>query len=157
MRISIILIVVTLLSGCATSSLDVIAPGLIDKSDKNIVLLNSRDKYVRMFEKELRKRGFKIKKFASTKRVTELSKPDRMESYNDAEARYAIEINYRVNPGRRCFGGGAQFEYFIVELSDLKSNEIILVKEDSGFSEKCPPLSGKIFKGAADAISELWK
>ena len=66
------------------------------------------------------------------KNGSELVSPIRRESYNDAEARYAIEINYQVNAGRQCFGGGAMFTYFIVELSDLKSNEIIMVREDSG-------------------------
>jgi len=158
MKIIISVLLISFLTACATgSSLEVLAPELVDKTDKNIVILNVRDKYIRMLEKELRKKGFKIKKFASTKRVSELMKPTRVESYNNAEARYAIEVNYQVNAGRQCFGGGASFNYFIVELSDLKSNEIILIREDSGYSEKCPPLSGKIFENSANAINSLWK
>ena len=156
MKFLILMIFSVLLMGCATTSVDMIAPELIDKEDKNIVLLNSRDKYIRMFERELRKEGFKIKKFASVKNVGELVSPVRSESYNSAEARYGIEVNYQVNAGRQCFGGGAMFNYFIVELSDLRSNEIIMVREDSGYSEKCPPLSGKIFENAAKSVGSLW-
>ena len=57
--------------------LDIIAPEFIDKSDKNIVLLNSRDKYVRMLESELVKQGFKIKKFAFCQKWFRACQPDK--------------------------------------------------------------------------------
>lgn len=143
------------LISCTPHRVDIVSEAPKDLKEKAVVILNHRDRYVRMFERELKLRGFKIPAQASRQKVHEKVTNDKTVEYTEAEARIGITLNYSV--AASCFAGGGRFNYFSAEVIDFQTNEVVLMIEDSGYSEDCPPASGRIFGKAADAVNSLWK
>ena len=56
----------------------------------------------------------------------------------------------------RCLGGGYKFNHISADLVDAATNETILNVNGSGYSEKCPPVSGTIFSDIANAVNGAW-
>jgi len=132
------------------------APGPVDGS-QTVVVLGDRNEWTSLLEDELRARGLQMRRFASSARVGELTASDRLSIYDEASAPIALELDWNLDPGRRCFGGGHFFDRIRLEAIDLARNEVIMAATASGYSEKCFPMSGSIFGDFADAVVELWQ
>ena len=122
--------IIIMISGCGVAlNVERINPKLLDHSDKTLVFLNSHEWDMEL-QKALRKNGFSIKKFASQKIVQEKTTGTRKEIFREAGARYGLDYSYDM--ASYCFGGGALFRKFTVEISDLTTNDIILIIEKGG-------------------------
>jgi len=143
-----------LLSGCA-AGLRVDQISDIDSNEKVLVLMNETRWNVKI-RRELAKQGFQIKRFTSLKEI-EVKDGKRTETFNLAEARYGIT----VVPGTIvdwCLGGRAKkFGDFTVEITDLRTNDLVMVVEQGGWSDNCLVLSGNLFPDIADALRQNWK
>lgn len=146
--------IIIIISGCGVAlNVERINPKLIDHSDKTLVFLDSHEWDMEL-QKALRKNGFSIKKFASQKIVQEKTTGTRKEIFREAGARYGLDYSYDM--GDYCFGGGALFRKFTVEISDLTTNDIILTVEKGGYSEGCPGANGTLFSDLARTLSNEW-
>lgn len=159
MRLSLALLFIVLLSGCvSTKSMDILVEEKVE-APKVIAMSGTRAPWVYEIEKRLRNNGFEIKRMASQNVAVEEVSPKKTEAYNEASARFILHIDgYAPNTSMtRCFGGGYRFEYINAELIDVRTNETVMHYSNSGYSEKCPPLSGTIFGDISDAVSQVWE
>jgi hypothetical protein len=143
-----------MLSGCA-AGLRVDQISDVDSSEKVLVLMNETKWNVKL-RRELAKQGFQVKRFTSLKEV-EIKEGKRTETFNLAEARYGLT----VVPGTIvdwCLGGRAKkFGDFAVEITDLRTNDLVMVVEQGGWSDTCMGLFGNLFPDIAKALRQHWK
>ncbi|ROO26781.1 hypothetical protein [Salinisphaera orenii] len=106
----------------------------------------------------LAKRGFTVKRWASTSDVTRAKRPGSVEQFHAASTRYVlvIEGSAPLNWSERCFGGGYKFDHISADLVDTRENQTLLNVNGSGYSEGCPPMSGSIFHDIASAVDDVW-
>lgn len=128
-------------------------------SPKVIAFEGPRTPWVAPIIQELRKRGFKVKRWGSRRQSIEKTSSDKIEVYNEASTRYILYIDGSayLDQMNRCFGGGYKFVYINVDLVDVETNETIANYSDAGYSENCPPMSGSIFGDLADTVANAWK
>lgn len=109
-------------------------------------------------QNRLKQNGFKVLRWSSRTKVTEQTSPNRIETFNEAEARYILVIEGYApyDWANRCFGGGYKFSEISADLVDTKNNETILNVNGSGYSKNCPPMSGTIFADIANAVNAAW-
>ena len=127
--------------------------------DKKVIALSGqRFPWVVEIEQRLKSKGFTVLRYSSVQRVTEKA-PDKDVSYQQASARYVVQLNgfAPLEWAFRCMGGGYKFNYISAEVIDTKTNQSIYSFNDSGYSENCPPVSGSIFTDLVDGINGLWK
>ncbi|HMN15111.1 MAG TPA: hypothetical protein PKD55_22560 [Bellilinea sp.] len=157
MRALCALLVLTLV-GCASSGrVTRLADAQI--SGPRVIALDAPSApWVIDIQNELKARGFRVLRWSSRARVTERASADRIEQFNEAEARYVLVIDGYApyDWTTRCFGGGYNFSHISADLVDTKSNETILNVNGSGYSERCPPMSGTIFADIANAVDAAW-
>lgn len=148
-----ILLFLLILSGCA-------APLNIEKLEsftpdsKNFVLLNS-SRFDNKIRVAMAKKGFKILKFASTEKV--VSEGDQGEIariHNEAEARYGLTFYY--DQVDMCVTNSAKKINATFEISDLKTNGVLLVIEKGGWTEDCAYHKGGLFDDLSKILSENW-
>lgn len=156
---NIFLLALALLSGCASSGNVVMFDEVKIEGPKVIALSAPRAPWVIEIQNRLKAKGFTVKRWSSTKVVTEKVNEGRVETFNQAEARYVLAIEGYANYDsmHRCFGGGYQFSYISVDLIDVRTNETLLNVNGSGYSENCPPMSGTIFQDITNAVAGAWK
>ena len=121
--------------------------------------VNSGGPWMREIERRLQRSDFQVLRAASVNEAIEVS-GKKIIKYNEAATRYYLKIDADagVNLAEgRCFGGGFNFGYIYADLVDLQTNQTIASIESRGYSEKCPPLSGKIFTNITKMIVESWK
>ncbi|TKB90425.1 MAG: hypothetical protein E8D40_11775 [Nitrospira sp.] len=148
---------IVLVTGCATGHVVQVSEGKI-KGPRVIALDAPNAPWVVEVQNRLKTKGFRILRWSSRTRVTEQTASNRLEQFNEAEARYVLIINGYApyNWANRCFGGGYKFDHISVDLVDAKTNETILNVNGSGYSENCPPMSGSIFSDIASAVDAEW-
>lgn len=159
MRYSLITLFIVVLSGCvSTKSMDILVDEKFE-GPKIIAMSGTRAPWIYEIEKRLREKGFEIKRMASRNVSVEEVSPTKTEAYSEASARFVLHVDgYAPNTSMaRCFGGGYRFEYINAELIDVRNNETVTHYSNSGYSENCPPLSGKIFGDISGAVSQVWK
>ena len=147
-----------LLAGCAHNSTTVLSDKKIE-AEKVVALDAPRAPWVTDIETSLRKAGFRVLRWASQKKVTEGQGTGKVEQYQAASTRYVLVIDGQAftDPLNRCFGGGWKFSYLNADLVDTASNETVLSVTGSGFSENCPPLSGRLFTNISEALTNAWQ
>lgn len=146
------------LTGCATGRVVQVSDEKV--SGEKVIALNAPSaSWVIEIQSKLKERGFKVLRWSSRTRVTEQTSTSRLEQFNEAEARYVLVIDgfAPYDWANRCFGGGYKFSHISADLVDTKTNETILNVNGSGYSEKCPPMSGTIFSDIADAVDSAWR
>jgi hypothetical protein len=150
--------VLTLALGGCISQGQVYQAGESAEGPRVVALSGARAPWIFEIDRRLRGQGFKVLRWSSRTRVTEVTAPGRTEEYNEAEARYVLHVDgyARTDPMHRCFGGGYQFDYLNAELIDVQTNETMMHVSGRGFSEGCPPMSGTIFQDIADAVGNSW-
>ncbi|WP_442801409.1 hypothetical protein [Serratia rubidaea] len=158
-RLVILIFAAMALTGCAsTKSVDVMSTDKIS-GPKVIAISGDRGAWVFEIEKRIKKNGFTIKRAVSQKEVTQVEAPGRTATFNQATARYVLNIQGYApnNKMQRCYGGGYNFDYIDAELIDLVDNKTIFHYSNSGYSEGCQPLSGSIFGDISDLLNSSWK
>lgn len=161
MRLATIATFVLTLSACA-SPLKVtrISETPIDSSSRELVMLSNTpwDNSLRV---ALAKKRFAIKKFASAGVVKETIKTESRESSitaNMANARYALTMSGTERDN--CIVNDSVKLHASLEISDIKTNEVIAVIEKSEWTGSCglTAVSGPfLFEQIADAVDSLWK
>ncbi|MEY8198570.1 MAG: hypothetical protein RPS47_04960 [Colwellia sp.] len=141
------------LFGCA-------APLTVDKlqdfipSSKIIVLLESTRFDVKI-RKALAKQGFKTLKFSTLNRVvSEGNEGEIARLYNEAEARYGLTFYWE--PLDRCVVNASKKINGTFEISDLKTNEVLLIIEQGGWSDDCAYHEGTLFNDLAKSLRDNW-
>jgi len=152
------IVVSVVLVGCAHNTITVFVNEKI-KGPKVIVLDAPRTPWRAQIEIRIRKSGFKVLHWASTRRVREQVSDARSEEFNKATTRYVLVVDGQalMDPMYRCFGGGFDFNYLNAELVDVQSNETIFIVSGSGFSEGCQPMSGKLYSNIVSALENAWE
>jgi hypothetical protein len=147
MKAQTVLIVALLLNGCA-------APLQVSKfndfnpqSDRLILISKSPwDVDLRL---ALTKRQFTVLRFASQATVIkENDNKTEAEVFDKAEARYGITVYYDV-VDRDLFSAKRKLDVTL-EISDLKSNEVVMVIKKGGWSHR-------VFDELADELRRNWK
>ena len=146
------------LAGCATGTKTV----LVDKkiTEPKVIALDApRTPWVVEIESQLRRKGYKVLRWASQKRIKERVSESRTEEFREASARYVLSIDgfAPLDVMHRCMGGGYNFQYITAELIDTNTNETIVTISGSGYSENCPPLSGTVFTDIISGIDSVWQ
>jgi hypothetical protein len=159
LRTLIITIGIVALSGCASSGRVVQLSDVPIVGPKVIALDAPSAPWVIEIQNKLKQKGFKVLRWSSRTRVSEQATSNRIETFNEAEARYVLVIDGYApyDWANRCFGGGYRFSHISTDLVDVATNQTILNVNGSGYSENCPPMSGTIFTDIANAVSEAWK
>lgn len=132
-----------------------LTPTTAFEGPREIAFMGTRTDVERSLEDSLRALGFRIKRFASTTRVTAPTGTGQLEAYNQSASRYAIEVDADVLD--RCFGGGFRFTSLRVDVVDTRQNEVVLSLKSKGYSEKCQPMSGTIFGDISRSIAAAWQ
>ena len=151
-----LLSIALLMVGCVTQTQVTQFEEFIPQS-KTFVLLSPKHELDNELRKELSKRGFKIKKFASTvTRIDSNKIGTRSEIYKPAEARYGLYFS--TNIVTECAWGGWLIDGAEIEITDLETNEVLLVLENRGMKEhQCVGYAyDQIFTIFGDALSEAW-
>ncbi|MBO9484714.1 hypothetical protein [Salinisphaera sp. G21_0] len=154
LRSTLVFPLILLLTGCA-AGLRVDQIAAIDSSQKDLVLMTGT-RWDTKIRRELAKQGFRVKRFTSVKEI-EVSNSNVKETFNLADARYGLT----VIPGRPvdwCVGGRAiKFSDFSLEVTDLKTNDLVMIVEQGGWTDTCLGLYGDLFPDLAKALRANWK
>lgn len=161
-----LIIATVFLAACASGlSVHKFEDAKIDPNDKTLVLLNE-SKWSSNFRLELAKVGFKIKKFASRQNVRKnivtesasgLVEDER--SYREAEARYGITLIQKSQVDWCPFNDNIKAN-FSLEVSDLKTNDVVMIIEKGNWTGLCGPFSIRskyVFEELAEELSNNWK
>lgn len=157
-RAFLCVIVTFFLVGCAHNDLTVMSNRKI-AAPKIIALDAPQAPWAVQIELQLRKAGFKVLRYSSTKNVTQKVSDARSEQYREASTRYVLVVagSAPVDNMHRCFGGGYNFDFITAELVDTDENETLFNVTASGYSENCPPMSGHIYASIAKATLNAWQ
>jgi len=117
-------------------------PVLTSQVDYNAITIKASPfgPWVTSIKERLAKRGVSVKSYSST-----------------AKTKFVLHLNANAPTGfwHNCFGGGYQFDYYIAELIDSTTNEVISSVEDKGFSEGCQPLSGTMYTDTVNMVGTV--
>ena len=132
-----------------------------DKIDApKIIAVNVTDggPWMREIEVRLKKEGFRVLRAAGVNEAIEVD-GQKIIRYNEASTRYFLLVDAMaaVDWYHRCFGGGFNFDFINADIIDLSSNETLASINSRGYSENCPPMSGKIFTNITKMVIDSWK
>ncbi len=156
LKLMIAALAVLAFSGCATS-LKVEKLQHFTPQSKTFVLLGTTqwDSKIRT---DLAKKGFKVLRFASQNQViTEGKNGEIARVFNEAEARYGITFSWEDVD--RCVQNSSRLINGTFEITDIKTNEVLLVIEKGGWTSPCGFFMsrGMVFEDLAEALSNAWK
>jgi hypothetical protein len=156
---AVLLLLVLALGACAgappgRATLDV-APAAALTGPKVVAIMGTRTDVVAALEDALGAHGFTFRHYVSRSRVTAPPGQAQMDAGAADDTKYAIEVTSDVFD--RCIGGGFVLSSLRVSVIDRQTNELVLRTEAKGRTEKCPPLSGSVFRDIANAISSAWE
>ena len=120
----------------------------IDASSREFVLLTTTP-WDADLRSAMHRQNFKVLKFASQKTIIREDKAvEQTEVYRKAGARYAISLSYDVID-RDIFSAKRKLDV-VLEVADIRSNEVILVIKKGGWSHK-------VFDELAKELSAQWR
>ena len=145
--------VVFCLNGCATS-LKVEKLQDFTPQSKTFVLL-STTQWDTKLRTDLSKKGFKVLRFASQNQVIAEGKDGEIARvFNEAAARYGLTFSWEGID--RCIYNSSRLINGTLEVTDIKTNEVLLVIEQGGWTGPCADPRGMVFEDLADALSKVW-
>jgi hypothetical protein len=143
LRSIIALLAALALTGCATS-LKVEKLQDFTPQSRTFVLL-STTQWDSKIRADLAKKGFKVLRFASQNKVIAEGKDGEIARvFNEAEARYGLTFSWEGVD--RCIYNSSRLINGTFEITDIKTNEVLLVIEKGGWTGPC-----------AEALSNAWK
>lgn len=110
----------------------------------------------------LQKNGFTVKRFNSQSTViSEGQDQEIARVFNESEARYGIELLWNQAPGSNsCINGnGGYLINATLQVSDIQTNEVLLVIENSGVTHLPCGIwitNETIFEKLANALKQYW-
>lgn len=153
-RMMFTILVIIALGGCAT-------PLKVEKlqdftpQSKTFVLL-STTQWDSKIRTDLSKKGFKVLRFASQNKVIAEGKEGEIARvFNEAEARYGLTFLWEGVD--RCIYNSSRLINGTFEVTDIKTNEVLLVIEKGGWTGPCADPRGMVFEDLAEALSNAWK
>ena len=154
LRLMITVFAAIVLSGCATS-LKVEKLQDFTPQSKTFVLL-SKTQWDSKIRTDLSKKGFKVLRFASQNQVVAEGKEGEIARvFNEAEARYGLTFTWEGVD--RCVYNSSRLINGTFEITDIKTNEVLLVIEKGGWTGPCADPRGMVFEDLAEALSDAWK
>lgn len=121
---------------------------------KTIVLLAS-SQWDAKLRAELAKKGFRVLRFASTDTVVSKGKEGELARvYREAEARYGLSFSWEQVD--RCIYNASRLINGTLEVTDLRTNEVVLVIEKGGWTGPCADPRGMVFEDLAEALLKVW-
>ena len=142
------------LSGCATS-LKVEKLQDFTPQSKTFVML-STTQWDPKIRTDLTKKGFKVLRFASQNQVVAEGKEGEIARvFNEAEARYGLTFTWENVD--QCIYNSSRLINGTLEITDIKTNEVLLVIEKGGWTGPCADPRGMVFEDLAEALSNAWK
>lgn len=152
-KICLLVAVALALTGCA-ASLRVEKLRSFTPESKTVVLLNS-SQWDAKLRTELAKKGFTVLRFASRDTVVSEGKGGELARvYREAEARYGITFSWEQVD--RCIYNASRLINGTLEISDLRTNEVVLVIEKGGWTGPCADPRGIVFEDLAEALLKTW-
>jgi len=141
------------LSGCAAS---LTVDKLQDfKPQSKVVVLTDSSRFDAKLRTELAKKGFKVLKYASTQKVvSEGNDGEIARVFNEAEASYGLTFYWEQVD--RCIYNASKLINGTFEVTDLRTNEVLLVIEKGGWTGPCADPRGMVFEGLAQALLDNW-
>ena len=124
----------------------------IDSSDREIIFLNDTGMNTDMAI-GLSAYGFKVKAFSSQQRVTDKSDSKKELQYNEAAARYGIEI--QGNWAMSCAFTKNNVYDFTITLIDIRTNEIINAYKQRAPDGDCTTLT-PIYELYPEYLNSVW-
>lgn len=146
--VSLPMVVAVALSSCATGAVTVQSKE--KASGPKVVALDAPlEPWVAQIESRLRQRGFQVKHLPRGQ-TGQATIPG---------VRYVLRVGgeHYAGWGRRCIGGGYEFQSITAELIDQGTHEALATVSAEGYSEDCPPLSGTIFGDITNMVAERWE
>lgn len=142
-----------LLSGCASSlSVDKLQ-NFTPKS--KVLVLTDHSRFDAKLRIGLEKKGFKVLKFFSTQKIISQGKSGEIARiYNKAEARYALTFYWDKVDG--CLLNSSKKINATFEITDIRTNEVLLVIEKAGWTGSCAYHKGMIFEDLGEALLQSW-
>lgn len=136
----------------------------IDTAERSFVLLNDSD-WEDDFRMALSQQKFILKKFASTEqvrqnRVTDSSgaKVENERSYTKAAARYGLVLSQKSRLDHCPWNDNIKAN-FSLEVTDLETNEVVMVITKGNWTGLCGPFSVRrkyVFEELADELRKKW-
>jgi uncharacterized protein YcfL len=154
MRKLIIFLISTItLAGCASSP-EVEKLQDFTPQSKTFVLLSSTQWDTKL-RSALAKKGLKVLRFSSQHQVVAEGKDGEIARiHNEAEARYGLTFTW--SPINRCLFNSTMLINGTIEVTDIKTNEVLMVIDKEGETGPCSPRS-KVFDELADSLAKNWK
>lgn len=145
---------ITLCSGCATApSVDRISE--FEPESDTFVFINST-RFDSKLRRALAKEGFTVLRFASREKiVAEGNSGEIARMYNEAEARYGITFDWEVVD--RCVYNSSLLINGYVEISDIRTNEVLLYLEAGGWTGPCADPRSNVFETLSEMLKSEWR
>ena len=140
--------------GCA-------APHKVEKiqdtsPQSNTFVLLSSGQWDAKLRAELSKKGFKILKDASRNSASAKGAEGEVTRVrNEADARYGLTLSWVSID--RCVENSSKVIEATLEVTDIKTKEVVLVIEKSGFTGPCGPPRDTVFDGLASELADSWR
>ena len=144
---------VLFITGCA-------APLSVDRiqaftPESKILLLTNNSRYDAKIRTALAKKGFKVLKWSSRQQIVSKGQDGELARiYNEATARYGLTF-YSEFVARCAYNSTKQIDGTF-EITDINTNEVLLVIENGGMTGACGQAGGTVFDGLAEALSQNW-
>ena len=146
-------LILVVISGCATS---LKVDKLQDfKPQSKVLVLTDSSRFDSKLRVGLAKKGFKVLKYASTQKVmSEGNDGEIARVFNEAEASYGLKFYWEQVD--RCVYNSSKLINGTFEVTDLRTNEVLLVIEKGGWTGPCADPRGKVFEDLAQALLDNW-
>ena len=152
-RAILLISAVVALTACA-ASLRVERLQSFTPESKTIALLGS-SQWDAKLRAELAKKGFRVLRFVSTDTVVSKGKEGELARvYREVEARYGISFSWEQVD--RCIYNASRLINGTLEVTDLRTNEVVLVIEKGGWTGPCADPRGMVFEDLAEALLKVW-
>lgn len=125
--------------------------------EKTIALRAPQEPWAQRLQQAIQAAGYKVVIASQAGTISKTLPDGSILTQPIATTPYVLEIGGYVSPMRRCFGGGQYFDEFSAVLYDTVGNQQIFAYYDSGYSENCPPLSGKLYGNVVKLLNESWR
>ena len=123
--------------------------------ESKIIALTGSSRYDAKIRTALAKKGFKVLKWVSQQQVVSKGQDGELARiYNEATARYGLTFYWEFVA--RCAYNSTKQIDGTFEITDINTNEVLLVIENGGMTGACGQAGGTVFDGLAEALLQNW-
>lgn len=148
---------ILLLAGCAAPlTVDKVAEHEIDKNNKNLVVLTNT-RHMPDIRRALAKKGFKVKKFSSVRKIERTLSDTEKETFRQAEGRYGLDVYLGERVDYCIINDAIKYGRVTFEITDLRTNDVLLVVESGGWTKTCAYHPGDLWPDLAQGLADAWQ